>query len=371
MLSETVHIVCLDAPAPADYGGAIDMYYKITALATAGKKVILHYFNYNKERGHEGLELYCAEINVYKRRSFISALPLSSPYIVRSRISSGLIERLNKDDHPVILEGIHCTGILPFLKQDRKIIVRIHNDEAVYYSHLAESESLFPKRLYLQQESRLLKRYQLQLSRNLSLACLSNKDLAHFQDQGFTKVHFIPCFIPWQQLKNKTGRGNYCLYHGNMQINENEAAAIWLIKNIFSELTIPLVIAGKGISTRLEKTAAPHSHIQLEKNPSIQRLDKLIQDAHINVLPSMNETGVKLKLLHALIEGRFCISNFKAAWGSGIEDSVLTVEAITGWITAIAGMMNTDFTEAYRNERQKVLAVYNNRENAEKINEVW
>ena len=35
-MNKKLYIVCLDAPAPADYGGAIDMYYKIEALAQKG-----------------------------------------------------------------------------------------------------------------------------------------------------------------------------------------------------------------------------------------------------------------------------------------------------------------------------------------------
>ena len=63
--------------------------------------------------------------------------------------------------------------------------------------------------------------------------------------------------------------------------------------------------------------------IGLLKNPNTNRkkkmadeglddentLQQLIQDAHIHVLPSFQQTGLKLKLLNALFKGRHCIVN--------------------------------------------------------------
>ena len=52
MKPAALHIICLDAPSPPNYGGAIDMYYKIRALALAGTRIILHYFAYREGRGN-------------------------------------------------------------------------------------------------------------------------------------------------------------------------------------------------------------------------------------------------------------------------------------------------------------------------------
>ena len=92
-MSEYIHIVCLDAPSPPDYGGAIDMYYKITSLAALGKKIILHYFDYNQKRSADLLKEYCVEIHSYHRKSFVGSFSFSSPYIVNSRVNQPLIER--------------------------------------------------------------------------------------------------------------------------------------------------------------------------------------------------------------------------------------------------------------------------------------
>ena len=37
-----LHVVAFDVPYPANYGGVIDIFYKVQALSEAGVKVHLH-----------------------------------------------------------------------------------------------------------------------------------------------------------------------------------------------------------------------------------------------------------------------------------------------------------------------------------------
>jgi hypothetical protein len=371
-LNNHLHIVCLDAPAPPDYGGAIDMFYKIKALAESGKKIILHYFDYNPARNAAGLESLCASVYTYKRKPVYQSLPLSQPYIIQSRINQQLIDRLNKDDYPVLLEGLHCAGLLSYLTNKDRVILRMHNEEASYYHYLSKTESSLLKKQYFLQESKMLRRFQKKLDKDLKLACLSETDIEIFKnDYSFKKTHFIPCFIPWQNISIKEGKGEYCLYHGNMRVSENEEAAQWLIQQVFNQLNIPLIIAGKGISKRLTGEAAKHKNISLINNPSIEEINDLIQNAHINVLPSMNNTGVKLKLLNALLNGRHCITNYNGVKGSQINEGLVIEDAVQRWITAIKTLMQHTFTITDIEKRKQILALYNNQQNAAKLNALW
>jgi hypothetical protein len=371
-LSENIHIVCLDAPAPPDYGGAIDMYYKIISLAALGKKIILHYYNYNKSRQIEILKPFCIEINAYNRKSFIKSISIAQPYIVQSRINKSLINRLNQDNYPILLEGLHCTGIIPYINDTQRIVIRMHNEEAEYYLKLARAERNIFKRFYFRLESTLLKKYYKGLNKNLAFACLSHSDLVILKIQyGFNLVQFIPCFIPWQEIEIKEGLGNYCLYHGNMAVSENEAAAVWLINHVFSKINVPFVIAGKGISKRLFSLSQPNKNIQLINYPTIRELDKLILNAQINILPSMNNTGVKLKILHALYEGRFCITNDNGVKGSGIETGLYIANNDTEYIELITQLFKKEFGLEEKEKRKELLTLYNNELNARKLNELW
>ena len=368
-MNDFVHIVCLDAPAPPDYGGAIDMYYKITSLAATGKKVILHYFNYNPQRNVGDLKNYCHSIYSYSRKKAIQSLSTLQPYIVTSRINQKLIERLNKDQYPVILEGIHCSGIIPYLKKDRKIFLRVHNDEAAYYLRLFKTEKNLLKKSYFFLEHFLLSRYQDRIQKDIIVGCLSDTDVITFSNKySFRHVHFIPCFIPWQTIAVHPGAGEYCLYHGNMQVSENEASATWLIKNIFSKIKIPFMVAGSGISKKLKGLALIYPHVTVVDNPTMEAIDSLIEKAHIHLLPSLNNTGVKLKLLHALFSGKFCITNQAGIEGSKVKDSVFIANTSEEYIKVISLLMNKTFTQDDIEERKPFLQLYNNVLNAKKLN---
>lgn len=367
-MSEYLHIVSLIAPSPPDFGGAFDLFYKIPALAKAGKKIILHYFDYKEGRGVEGLEQYCVEINKYNRTVFLKSLLTLKPYIVSSRIEAELIHRLNRDDYSVLLEGIHCTGIIPSLNK-RKILVRVHNDEAEYYHQLYQNESNVLKSFYFLYEATLLKLYQKKLSTAPTFVFVSEEDKEIFN----TKYHqpnqiFLPCFLPWQTINSLTGKGDYCLYHGNLSISENIHAALWLA-SLFSQIDFPLIIAGKN-ANELKDKIPENSNIKLVDNPSDEELTSLIGNAHINVLPSFNNTGVKLKFIHALFEGRFCITNEAGAKGSGLHSGFQIANDNESMIQLIKELLTKEFTRENIAERNEIVQPYNNNLNAEKLIEL-
>ncbi len=367
-MSDFVHIVCLDAPAPPNYGGAIDMYYKITSLAQTGRKIILHYFDYNPQRNLRDIENYCHSVYSYSRKKGIKAFLFLKPFIVGSRINHQLIDRLNADEHPVILEGIHCSGVIPYLKKNRKIVLRIHNNEAAYYLRLFKTEKNLFRKAYFFLEHSLLRNYQNRIQKDVIVACLSDADVEVFSKKYcFRYVHFISCFIPWQELLAKPGMGQYCLYHGNMQVSENEAAATWLLTNIFSTINIPFIIAGNGISKKLKGLASNYPHVTVVDNPTMADMDVLIEKAQIHLLPSLNNTGVKLKLLHALLAGRFCITNKAGIEGSKINNGVFIADAKEEYVRLITLLMKRSFTEHDIEERVAALQQYNNITNSQKL----
>ena len=342
------------------------MYYKVKALAAAGIKIVLHYFDYH-DRDISPLTPYCIEINAYKRKSILQCRSLALPYIICSRINERLITRLNEDEFPVLLEGLHCAGVLPYLQKQSRVKLRMHNDEAVYYHSLAALEKNSLKKRYFSLEAKRLQQFQSRMQKDIGIFCLAETDMHILQQKHqFKALHFVPCFIPWQQVSGQTGKGNYCLYHGNLAVSENEAAALWLIKNVFSQTKIPFVIAGNGISAELRSVAKNQKHIKLLNNLPVDELNGVIRDAHINILPSVNNTGVKLKLLHAVLEGRFCITNDNGINGSGIS-GVHVANTPEAYIRLVEDLYKQDFTSDHIAERKPVEVLYNNKANAEKL----
>ena len=106
-----LHIVSFDIPYPANYGGVIDVFFRIKALSERGVKIHLHCFEYGREHS-EYLESFCYSVNYYKRDTKLTKIFSSLPYIVCSRNSEELLNNLKKDDYPILLEGLHCCMLL-------------------------------------------------------------------------------------------------------------------------------------------------------------------------------------------------------------------------------------------------------------------
>lgn len=346
------------------------MFCKIKALAESGRDITLHYFHYKEGRGTKGLEQYCREVHSYPRSSFVNSLLHRQPYIVHSRINAALVKQLNQDKDPVLMEGLHCAGIVPLLNNNnRLIVVRMHNDEAAYYGQLAKASGTSLRKLYFKLESSLLAKYQHNLDKHLTLACISMKDMEALKiTYGMKDLHYVPAFTPWQQQTTLEGRGDYCLYHGNLAVPENEQIAEWLIIEVFSKITTPFAIAGKGISKKLESAAKSLSHVSLVSSPSDAELDTLIQNAQINILPSLNSTGLKLKLLHAIFMGRHCVTNLAGVDGTEFTNAVTLCNTADDYVKAITRLMEQSFSKEEEIKRIAVSETYNNALNAAKLN---
>jgi hypothetical protein len=342
------------------------MYGKMRALHKVGIKIHLHYFDYKNRGNIEELSNCCETINRYERKLGRKGFSFTLPYIVSSRINDELISNLNKDDHPVILEGIHCTGILNSIKTGkRKILVRLHNDENLYYKKLAQHENDLFKKLYFLNESRLLKKYQARLPKDCLYVCVSKKDARTFIEKyKLPRVESLPVFVCWSQVNCEEGVGNFCLYHGNLSVAENEKAACWLLDKVFTKIKVPLVIAGKHPSRRLKKWAHLCQHTCLVADPSEKEINDLVKKAHINILPSFNNTGIKLKMLHALYRGRHCVVNDAAVEGSELEATCHIGNNANALASIILQLYHQPFGEEEIRLRKKILGdMFDNEKN--------
>lgn len=368
-MDKHLHIVTHDVPWPADYGGVFDLFYKIKCLYEEGVIIHLHcFYNPGKRNPAPILQEYCFSVNYYKRTG-IRLGKLLCPYIVQSRSSKELLKELNKDEHPILFEGIHTTYWLFQHKfPNRNVWVRLHNDEAIYYKKLAEQEHTLFRKAYYQIEARLLQRYQKRMAGLAKFITVSEDDRSNFiQRYGYKNIVHLPVFIPWQEVKSTPGIGNFCLYHGNLSVNENSQAAIWLLKNVFNDLNIPFVIAGKNPPTDLIIAAHEKQHTCIVENPSEFELDDLIRKAQVNILPSLNTTGVKLKLIHALFQGRHCIVNENALSGMGLDWREEMPETAAEFKNLISRLYQTAFTENDKMQRETSLRLFNNKKNVKDL----
>lgn len=365
-----IHIVCFDIPYPANYGGVIDVFFKLKALVERGFKVHLHCFEYGREHSPK-LESMCQSVNYYKRDTSFGKLLSRIPYIVTSRISEDLIQNLMKDDYPIILEGLHSCGVLLDERMSgRKIFVRAHNVEHEYYQYLAETERNIRKKIFLKIEASKLRKFESVLAKATGILAISNKDYEHFK-QFYKNVHLIPAYAGFDKVDVLEGLGDFVLYHGKLDISENYNAAEFLIKNVFRNSDIKLKIAGMNPPKYLVKSVAEEPNVELIENPDDDTLQELIRNAHINILVTAQSTGLKLKLLNALFNGRYCVVNDKMVEGLNINDLCIVANTAVEIKTVVSNLMTKPFVEeqvAIRKSRMD--AFYNSSRTTDKLIEL-
>ena len=349
------HIVTFNVPWPADYGGVIDIYHRIVALSKAGVKIHLHCYTYGRQEAKE-LERWCEEVRYYPRETGLRHQLEQRPYIVASRCSQTLLQRLQQDNHPILLEGLHCCLLLEHLAgEGRRIIVRAHNVEHDYYAALAAVEKSLWKRFFFRTEARKLRRYETLLTKATTVLAISDTDATHFRAIGCDDVRLLPPSHGHTEVTSLTGRGNYVLYHGNLSVPENTNAVHQLLNGVVDRCPYTFVIAGRNPDEALRHAVAKHPNVRLVANPDDDTMHRLLREAHVNLLLTWQATGVKLKLMNALYEGRHCLVNSPMVEGTTLAPACWVADTPYELQQSLSRLMNEDFTKEDLQRRAALL----------------
>ncbi|MBI3500319.1 MAG: glycosyltransferase [Bacteroidetes bacterium] len=347
------------------------MFYKLKALHKEGVKITLHCFEYGRGEKKE-LNNYCEKVFYYKRKANKHLLFNSLPYIVSSRKSETLISNLLKDDFSILFEGLHCCFHLndERLKR-RKKIVRMHNIEHNYYSNLAKVEKSFFRRKYFESEAKKLEQFESILKYADTIAAISPSDTNELNTRYKNAVN-IMAFHPHDKIEIKEGRGDFALYHGSLAVGENNKAALYLVNEIFNDINIPFVIAGNGASEELKDAIRNKKNISLRENISTQEIYQLVQQAQLNILPTFQATGIKLKLLSALYTGKHCLVNSPMVKDTGLESLCPVADSSEEMKKEIFHLMKISFSEDEKLKREKILSEkFSNQANIRKLMELF
>ena len=370
-MSQHLHIVAFDNPYPPRYGGVIDIWYKIRFLHDAGIVIHLHYFSYGKQKEEEDiLRQYCATVHAYPRATGMRSQLSIIPYIVYSRKSEALIQDLCRDDHPILFEGLHTCYYLgdPRLK-GRLLLYRESNIEHDYYRHLAKAERNPLKMGYFLCESLKLRHYEQVLENSSLMLTVSQSDTEYLKRRFPSKeVILIPSFHKDDEVISIPGKGDFVLYQGNLSVAENTAAVNFLIREVWNESMPPLVIAGKSPSKSLIRLAETCPRVRLIADPDDATMSGLLRDAHINLMVTFQPTGLKLKLLNALFNGRFCLVNEAMLAGTGLAPLCSVAATPEQFREEIRRLFTCTFTEEEIEKRRTILSQsYSNRGNGKKL----
>lgn len=359
-----LHIVSFDIPFPANYGGAIDVYYRVRYLHNYGVKVHLHCYEYKRNHLHsQELEDICYSVDYYNRQDNIFKMISTLPYIANTRYSERLVDNLLKDDYPILIEGLHSSMLLRDKRlRGRKMYVRMHNIEHEYYDRLSQVEKNWIKRIYLKLEVPRLKRFEQVLHNASGVFAITAKDKAYLDEKGYNNVVFLPSSLQYEAVNSIEGQGTYALFHGQLSVAENYDAVAYLVENVFSKSAITFKVAGLNPPKHLVRLIENYGNVELIANPSHEQMQHLIQNAHVNVLITHQSTGLKLKLLNSLFNGRFCLVNSSMVEGTNLANMCVVADSADDLKENLIELFSRTFTSQDINDRATLLMQqYDNR----------
>lgn len=369
MKVEGLNIVSFNVPYPPNYGGIIDVYYKIKALKEVGCDIVLHCYEYERPAAPE-LERLCSKVYYYKRRTGLFPNFSLKPYNVVGRNSEELVRNILDNDYPVLYEGlISCHSITHPLLKGRVKVYREANIEHDYFHHLALAETNWIKKLFFEIESRRMRAYEKVLRHASLIAAISSADAEELAGRyPQVTVEFIPCFSANAELKIDSETLPIVLYHAKLSVPENNRAALYLIRNVFPKLNCRCVVAGMEPGGKLLAEAAKEPNVSVEVNPSQDAMKALMSKAHITLLTTFQATGLKLKLLGSLFAGKHVVANTKMVHGSGLDSVVHIADTAQEQIAVCNALIDVPFTQADLELRRRILIpAYRNEDIARRL----
>ena len=355
-----MHIICFDQPFPPVYGGAIDVYYKLKALHAAGIRLVVHIFMYNGSKRRKEIEEIAENTYYYNRKTGLMSNLTLLPYIVNSRRDTSLIDNLCADNDDILFEGLHTTFFIKDKRlAGRNLMVRMHNIEHKYYLALAKSCPFSIKTPYYLLESIRLKLYEKKLDHATRILPISHADYDYFMHRFPNKdIRLLQCFYNNMTTIPYSGTEPYILYHGNLAHTENIRAVKYILSH--ADTIIPdgwrLIIAGRQPTASVYRMAKGKENVEIIASPATAEMEKIIAHAHINLLITFQETGVKLKLLNTLSHSYgHCIVNTSMIYGTELRQICHVADSIETRAEKIRSLTRIPVTEHDYIKRQRFL----------------
>lgn len=363
---KSINIVSFDVPFPANYGGAIDVFYKLKTLSELGVEIHLHCFEYGRQPSEE-LNKYCSTVTYYSRNKKLMDFFSKTPFIVKTRKHDQLLKDLKQNDFPILFEGLHTCAFLSHKDLSNRIkFVRAHNIEHEYYLELSKVEKGFLRKVFFKSEAKKLRNYEQVLKNADQILTLSDSDFKHFSSK-FKNVAELNVFHRNESMNLDANKENFILYHGNLSVGENINAANYLIEKVFSKLTHKVIVAGLNPDQSIRNNVLKYENVKLHANPTDFEMKKLQMKSKVHVLYTEQPTGIKLKLIDSIFSNSICIVNSKMIKGTKLEKCCEIANTEIEFIDKINSAMPDENFERLETCRNVLEKEYSNKLNGQKL----
>lgn len=334
-------------PYPVMHGGAYDIWEKIKGIKELGHSIDLIYTHKNipQRKDLDIVKQYVKELFFVRRINKLKYLFHKKPLQVLSRKELNKVKLTKQYDY-VILESDYVGEILnnKTLKT-RKIVLRSHNNESLYFKNLSRSTESLLRKTYYSLDARKFKDYSEIIYKQVDRVWfISKKEEEEFSDK---KGIHLPAPINLTSIKQQKLNTKNVLFIGSLFMPNNIEGLLWYIKNVHKEvckrnINYKLIIAGSSgdvSKKKLKKLFNQYDQLELILDKKI--LDELYAESSIFINPMLHGAGVKIKSINAIINGLPLISTSIGSEGIGLKDkeTFILADTIKDFITAINNLL--------------------------------
>lgn len=321
-------VVCSDFPYPADHGGRVDTWGRIKVLADLGWRIDLIVCGKQMptETDKKHVYTYVEKIVLCDRTSKLANLLHNIPMQVQSRNELEHVH-IDEDYDYVLLEGDYVYPILnnPKIKPE-KVILRVHNDEAVYFKALARSTKNVLHKMYYHMESSKFTTLQKKMLEKVNkYLFISSKEFESFKQLNpSTQCLFLPPPVTKDIFGTNLFESKHVVFIGSLFMPNNREAIEWYLKHIhplmLKEPDYKFIVAGNSRNQSLS-WLEPFDLTNVIVHDSPKSLDNIYKSGYLFVNPMQNGAGVKLKTIEAIQNGLPVISTSIGCEGTGLVDT--------------------------------------------------
>jgi hypothetical protein len=275
------------------------------------------------DEDHAIVQKFTNKIILCRREHRKKNIAYLKPFQIKSRSALAHV-KLKERYEIVILESHYVYSILnnPSL-HSKNVILRLHNDETVYFRELAKTVSFGLQKLYYLAESLKFRLYHHKILQNINhLLFISMDELSKFRQNHPSKnCEFLPPPVDLDHMNHRPLATSKVLFVGSLFMDNNKEALKWYIQHVHPKLLdleeYELIVAGNSRGedlSWLRKIA--DSRITIHDSPD--DLNLLYDESSLFINPMRYGAGVKLKIINAIQNGMPVVTTSTGNQGTGL-----------------------------------------------------
>ncbi len=373
-------------PYPLHDGGAIASFNMLKGIAEIGCEVDFITLNTRKHFVKKEVALqkmpflkYYAvfeiNTNINPFKAFINLFSSKSYNIERfyhKKFEQLLISRIETKKYDIIhFEGLFVAKYADAMKKNKTqtpLLLRQHNIEYQIWQRLAQNETNFFKKWYLKLLVKRIEHFEKKIINEFNWAATITKTdeetIKQWRLGG--KLTTIPSGFDYQPIKETTIDYNAIYHIGSMEWLPNIEAMQWFIEKIMPLVVsknnaVKFYMAGKKMPTEFKQYQAKNIAIMGE----VENLEDFIANKSILVVPLKSGSGLRIKTIEAMMQGKAVITTSVGAQGLPVENNKHCIIADTENEIADATLLLINDTNK-RNQiadagRELIIANYDNK----------